>query len=245
MRTESQPAVRDHFAGNRISKDRIPEDRFPNGDADEMRRLQAMPAVSGGVGEDRIAPAAGDALLLVDMQKDFLPGGALAVAGGDEIIPVLNRYLARFTALGLPVIATRDWHPADHCSFTAQGGPWPVHCVAGSPGAGFAEGLRLPASARIVSKATGSGQEAYSGFSGTDLDRYLRDQGVRRLFVGGLATDYCVLHTVKDALSLRYRVILLRDAMRAVDLRPGDGTRAEAGMRSAGALAADLWAVGA
>ncbi len=204
-----------------------------------------MPAVSRIEREEGIVPVAGDALLLVDMQKDFLPGGALAVAGGDEIIPVLNRYLARFSVLGLPVIATRDWHPADHCSFTAQGGPWPVHCVAGSPGAGFAEALRLPATARIVSKATGSGQEAYSGFSGTDLDHYLRHQGVKRLFVGGLATDYCVLNTVKDALSLGYQVILLRDAMRAVDLRPGDGPRAEAGMRSAGALAADLQAVGA
>lgn len=169
---------------------------------------------------------AGDALLIIDVQRDFLPGGSLAVPGGDELIPVMNRYIERFEQHSLPVYATRDWHPSDHCSFTAQGGIWPPHCVAGSSGAAFSERLGLPSTVRIVSKATSPDKDAYSGFSGTDLGAQLLAQDKSRLFIGGLATDYCVLNTVKDALSLGFKVELLLDAIRAVDVRAGDGQAA-------------------
>lgn len=178
-----------------------------------------------------IRPQKGDALLVVDLQNDFLPGGSLAVPHGDEVLPVLEHYLELFSAL--PVYATRDWHPPGHCSFREQGGPWPPHCVAGTHGAEFA--LRLPPSAVVVSKATTLEQDAYSGFEGTALDDSLSAARIRRLYVGGLATDYCVLNTVRDALKLGYRVMLLTDAIRAVDVHPGDGERAEAEMVVLGA----------
>lgn len=180
-------------------------------------------------------PEGGDALLIVDVQCDFLPGGSLAVAGGDAVIAPLNAWIARFRAAGLPVLATRDWHPSDHCSFAERGGPWPAHCIAGTPGARFPAGLALPEDAVVVSKAAGKDAEAYSGFTGTDLDARLRGLAVRRLFVGGLAADYCVLATVRDALRLGYGVALLADCVRAVDARAGDGARAVAAMRAAGA----------
>lgn len=164
-----------------------------------------------------------DALVIVDVQNDFLPGGNLAVPGGDEIIPILNRAVALFVRRSLPIYATRDWHPADHCSFSAQGGIWPPHCIAHSRGAEFAAALTLPSSAITVSKATTPEKDAYSGFDGTDLANRLRSQGVERLFIGGLATDYCVLNTVKDALTEGFKVALLIDAIRAVDLNAGDG----------------------
>lgn len=181
--------------------------------------------------------AQGDALLIVDVQVDFLPAGSLAVPAGDEVVAPLNRWIARFTAANLPVFATRDWHPPNHCSFRAQGGTWPVHCVAAQRGAEFAPQLALPASAQVVSKATRPEADAYSGFQGTDLDAQLRRAQVHRLFVGGLATDYCVLHTVNNALRLGYAVMLLIDAMRAVDLQTGDGERAKTAMLAAGATA--------
>lgn len=181
-------------------------------------------------------PRPGDALLIVDVQNDFLPGGSLAVAGGDAVIAPLNGWLGRFVPARLPVCATRDWHSADHCSFAAQGGPWPPHCVAGSPGAAFAAALALPADAVVISKATTRETDAYSGFAGTDLHARLQALGVRRLFVGGLATDYCVLNTVLDARRLGYAVMLLVACIRAVDVRPGDGARALAAMRAAGAV---------
>jgi nicotinamidase/pyrazinamidase len=181
-----------------------------------------------------------DALLIVDVQRDFLPGGALAVANGDEVVPVLNRYLELARAKGLPVIASRDWHPPDHCSFRARGGPWPVHCVAGTAGAAFAPGLELPREAEIVSKATGADADAYSAFEGTGLGQRLRERGVQRLLIGGLATDYCVLNTVRDALKEGFQVLLLEDAIRAVDVKPGDGSRAARGMRDAGAVPATI-----
>jgi nicotinamidase/pyrazinamidase len=176
-----------------------------------------------------------DALVLVDVQNDFLPGGALAVPDGDAVVPALNGYLAVFVRRGLPVFATRDWHPADHCSFGERGGPWPPHCVAFSRGAAFATLLQLPCDALIVSKAETKNQDAYSGFEGTDLDARLRAQGVKRLLVGGLATDYCVLSTVRDALAKGYDALLLRDAIRAVNVNPGDGDRAEREMVALGA----------
>ncbi len=179
---------------------------------------------------------AGDALILVDVQNDFLPGGSLAVPHGDAVVPVLNQYIACFRKHGLPIFATRDWHPENHCSFCAQGGPWPVHCVAGTHGADFSPVLHVPADARIVSKAGQPEKDAYSGFDGTDLHDALQEVGIVRLFVGGLATDYCVLSTVQDALRLGYRVFLLADAVRAVNVNEGDDMRAMADMRAAGAV---------
>ncbi|MBS0298858.1 MAG: nicotinamidase [Proteobacteria bacterium] len=174
----------------------------------------------------KIAPAAGDALIVVDMQNDFLPGGSLAVAGGNDIVPQLNRYLAYFAAHRLPVVATRDWHPPDHCSFQPQGGLWPPHCIAGSGGAAFHPALEFPAATHTISKATARESDAYSGFSGTQLDALLQSLHIRRVFVGGVATEYCVGNTVKDALRLRYAAFVLEDAVRAIDRQPGDGQRA-------------------
>ena len=183
-------------------------------------------------------PLAGAALLIVDVQRDFLPGGSLAVPRGEEVVPVLNRCIAHAKAHGMPVIASRDWHPPRHCSFREQGGPWPSHCIAGTAGADFAATLILPVDAIIVSKATDPAADAYSAFAGTDLAARLRALGVGRLAVGGLATDYCVLNTVRDALSEGFEVAVLTDAIRAVDVVPGDGERALAEMRRAGAIAA-------
>lgn len=180
----------------------------------------------------------GDALVVVDVQNDFLPGGSLAVPHGDEVVPVLRAWIARAVAAGIPVFAARDWHPDQHCSFLERGGPWPPHCRAGSAGAEFAPGLRLPRDAMVVSKGTDPDRDAYSAFEGTDLDRGLRGRGVNRIVIGGLATDYCVRSTVRDALSRGYRVVLLRDAIRPIEARPGDGARAEDEMLGAGAVPA-------
>lgn len=184
---------------------------------------------------DPWCPEPGDVLLVTDIQNDFLPGGRLAVAGGDEVVPVLNRYIEVFVARGLPVYATRDWHPPGHCSFHEQGGVWPVHCVQDTPGAAFADALTLPPDTTVISKATRLDQEAYSSFQGTDLGERLRAAGTRRLFIGGLTTDYCILNSVKDARALGFEVFVLADAIRAVDVQPGDGQRAEEEMRRAGA----------
>jgi nicotinamidase/pyrazinamidase len=183
-----------------------------------------------------VSLAAGDALLIADVQHDFLPGGALGVAGGDEIIPVLLRYIKRFQSQGLPIIATRDWHPLDHCSFQERGGIWPVHCVAGFRGAEPPAGFDLAPETVIIHKATAPDKEAYSAFEGTRLDAELRVWNIRRLFVGGLATDYCVLNTVKDAIRLGYAAVLLVDGIRAVNVRPNDGRAAEEEMTRLGAV---------
>lgn len=190
---------------------------------------------NANLNHNNLQPKPGDALLIVDVQNDFLPGGSLAVPRGDEVVTVLNRYLDIFAMQNLPVYATRDWHPQRHCSFREQGGPWPPHCVAKTAGAAFAAALQLPPAAVIISKATKPEQDAYSGFQGTDLHRRLHAAGIRRLFIGGLATDYCVLNTVRDALRLGYQVFLLGDAIRAVDVQPGDGLRAEEEMSKLGA----------
>ena len=187
-----------------------------------------------------IALQKSDALIIVDVQKDFLPGGALAVPRGDEVVPVLNSYIALFQDQGLPIIATRDWHPPDHCSFAAQDGPWPSHCVVGTPGAQFAPSLALPCDIMVISKDTQKQQNTYSGFESADLAEYLQGLGSQRLFVGGLATDYCVLNTVRDALELDFAVCLLVDAIRAVNVKPDDGFRAEEEMQRLGALSVTL-----
>lgn len=184
---------------------------------------------------DELKLEAGDALLLVDVQQDFLPGGHLGVTDGDQVVAPLNRMIELFGARGLPVVATRDWHPLNHCSFQEKGGPWPPHCIQHTHGADWAPDLALPDNALIISKADTATQEAYSGFQGTDLADRLHHAGVRRLFVGGLATDYCVLQTVLDAGAQGFETRVLEDAIRAVNVEAGDGDRALEQMQAAGA----------
>jgi nicotinamidase/pyrazinamidase len=183
------------------------------------------------------------ALLIVDVQHDFCPGGALAVPGGDRVVPVLRHAAQRFTALGLPVYASRDWHPADSTHFATQGGTWPAHCVQGTPGARLREDLELPASTMIVTKGRTRHDDGYSAIVGEVTGRGslledLQARGVTHLYVGGLATDYCVKYTVLDALAQGFAVTVLTDAIRAVDVAPGDGERALAEMAEAGAVLA-------
>lgn len=184
-----------------------------------------------------------DALLVADIQNDFLPGGALGIGAGHDIIPVLLNYIDRFHAKGLPIFLTRDWHPPNHCSFRAQGGPWPPHCIAGSPGSLPPRAFETPRSAVIIYKAIDADREAYSAFQDTELDRHLKAIGVQRLFIGGLATDYCVLNTVKDARAMGYEVRLLMDGIRAVNLQAEDGQKAEQEMVRLGAVPIRLEAV--
>jgi len=172
------------------------------------------------------APGPADALLVVDVQNDFLPGGALGIHGGDAIVAPINRLLAAWRRRGLPVFLSRDWHPPGHCSFTAQGGPWPVHCVAGTRGAEFAAALAIAPDDVVISKATRADKDAYSALDGTPLAGALLARGVRRLFVAGLATDYCVRATGHDARAAGLEVVVLKDAVCAVDVQPGDGERA-------------------
>ncbi len=175
------------------------------------------------------------ALIVTDIQIDFCPGGALAVSGGDEVIPVLNAYQEKILAADGVIVFTRDWHPANHRSFRENGGIWPVHCVQNTPGAAFHPDLKFPTAAVLVSKATEPDKEAYSSFEGTDLKRYLNQLGVKTLLVGGLATDYCVKNTVLDGLKLGFSVYFLADASRGVDVSPGDSERAVQEMLRAGA----------
>jgi nicotinamidase/pyrazinamidase len=180
------------------------------------------------------------ALVLVDVQRDFLPGGKLAVGEAHRIVPALNRYVRLAARHGAPIFLTRDWHPPEHVSFAERGGPWPRHCVAGTSGAEFAEGLEIPPGSVVVSKGAHPERDAYSGFEDTDLHERLRALGITHLFVAGLATDYCVLNTVRDARAKGYEVTLLTDAMRAVDVNPGDGARALAEMSDRGAQIREL-----
>lgn len=180
------------------------------------------------------------ALVLVDVQNDFCPGGALAVPEGDRVVPLLNDYIRFFHRAGAPIYATRDWHPPEHVSFKPQGGIWPPHCVQNTKGAEFHPGLALPEEAAVVSKGSDPGREAYSGFQGTGLGERLKRQGIRRLFIGGLATDYCVKSTVLDSLGEGFETVLLRDASRGVEAAPGDTEKALAAMRDAGAHSVTL-----
>jgi nicotinamidase/pyrazinamidase len=175
------------------------------------------------------------ALLIVDVQVDFCAGGALAVEGGDEVIPGLNAVVNAFDRSGMPVFFTRDWHPRDHISFRSRGGPWPPHCVQGTPGAQFHRSLRIPPNAVIISKGDGRDEEAYSGFQGTNLRPRLKKLDIDEIFLGGLTTDYCVRESVLDARRAGFAVNVLEDCIRAVDARPGDGAKAIADMRKAGA----------
>ena len=170
----------------------------------------------------------GDALVLVDVQKDFMPpSGNLAVPNAKEIITRLNRYISLFQEKSLPIFATRDWHPPGHCSFKKQGGLWPVHCVAETEGAEFASELLLPDTTFIISKGTGVNDDGYSGFQNTRLHEYLRMQDIENIYVGGVATEYCVFHTVKDALKLGYKILLLDDAIRGVDIYKAEKKKEE------------------
>ena len=173
-------------------------------------------------------------LVVVDVQNDFCPGGALAVPEGDKVVPVLNRYIEKFEKSLAPIIFTRDWHPPNHNSFKAQGGPWPPHCVQNSKGAEFHADLARPAEAKVVSKADGK-DEAYSFFQGTELAAELRQLGITKLMVGGLATDYCVKETVLDGLKYGFEVFYLDDASRGVNVRPDDSDRALQVMVATGA----------
>lgn len=185
-------------------------------------------------------PDSTQALLIVDVQNDFCTDGALAVPDGESVVPPLRRLAQQFTALGLPVYATRDWHPADSRHFAANGGTWPVHCVQGTPGARLREDLKLPSSVQIVSKGQTRTDDGYSAVVGEVAGRGtlledLKTRGVDKVIVGGLATDYCVKHSVLDLLSQGYAVTVLTDAIRAVDVKPGDGQRALDEMSRAGA----------
>lgn len=184
----------------------------------------------------KLSPHENDALLIVDLQNDFLPGGNLGVPEGDQIVPVINRYIALFTAAQLPVFASRDYHPKDHCSFTEQGGSWPSHCVAGTKGADFAEGLNLPEDVSIVSKATEQDRDAYSALEQTGLKSELKQRLVKRVFVCGLATDYCVVATILDLLQADFEVMLLVDAVKGVNLAPDDSEKAIMNMLANGAV---------
>ena len=175
------------------------------------------------------------ALIIVDMQNDFCPGGSLAVGGGDKIISAINKYITQFAAKDEFVVFTRDWHTVDHCSFKEHGGMWPAHCVAETKGAEFHKDICIPKNAFMVSKADTADKDAYSGFDGTPLDAHLKSLNIKEVWVCGLATDYCVASTVNDALKLRYKVKLLADAIAAVDVNAGDGEKAIARMKSAGA----------
>jgi nicotinamidase/pyrazinamidase len=172
--------------------------------------------------------------LVVDVQKDFCPGGSLAVKGGDQVVPELNAVIGVFERSGLPLFFTRDWHPSDHISFKDRGGVWPPHCIRGTPGAEFHPDLLVPSDAYIINKGDQSDEEAYSGFQGTDLTLKLRNLGVSRIFLGGLTTDYCVRQSALDALRLGFEVNVLKDCIRAVDVHPGDGDRALGELAKAG-----------
>lgn len=190
-----------------------------------------------------------DALVIVDLQNDFCPGGSLAVPGGDEIVPVVNRLMPFFET----VVATRDWHPENHCSFIVNGGSWPVHCIIYSKGAAFHPGLERGYVLQIFSKGYHQYRDDYSGFAGISgygwderlaprflaeqhiLDRYLKNWGRKRIFVVGLATDYCVKATVLDGLKLGFEVVVIEDGIRAVNVNPDDGKKAIQEMKDAGA----------
>jgi len=185
--------------------------------------------------ENKIGIKSNDALLITDIQKDFLPGGALPVEGGDEIIPVLNEYARRFEDSNAVVFASRDWHPANHISFTKQGGPWPPHCVQNTSGAQFSPGLKLPDHITVISKATNPEHESYSVFDGTSFEHELKMCETKRLFIGGLATDYCIVNTVLDARKFGYETLVLMDATLGINVRPGDVDRAVEAMKKVGA----------
>ena len=192
----------------------------------------------------RILPT--DALIVVDMQNDFMPGGALPVPNALSIIPVINEYIRVFEEAGALIVFTRDWHPPNHISFRSRGGPWPPHCVQNTPGAELHKDLRVPRNAIIISKAFKEDEEAYSGFkgidlaSGKDLNTILRERGVKRVFISGVATEYCVKATTLDAVDLGYQVFLLLDAIKGINQPPGSEEQAVNEMLSKGVVGLTL-----
>jgi len=176
----------------------------------------------------------GDALLIVDVQKDFCPGGALAIERGDEVVPVLNRWIGAALDARVPVYASRDWHPIRHPSFTAFGGKWPPHCLQDTDGAGFHAGLTLPPSAIVITKGVRFDRDQNSAFDGTGLVAELRRSGVIRLWVGGLAQDVCVCATVLDARREGFDTVVIADA--TMPVTPEGARSAEEEMRKAGAV---------
>lgn len=179
----------------------------------------------------RISIHKGDALIVVDVQNDFVSGGALAVPEGDLVVQPINIAIGFFLKSGLPVFLSRDWHPASHSSFQEQGGPWPPHCVQDTPGAAFVSGLTVPEGSIVITKGVRIEPDEYSDFQGVDdngnsLDERLKQLSVSRIFIGGLATDYCVLETVLDSLKYGYETYVLTDAIRAVNVKPDDGEKA-------------------
>ncbi len=173
----------------------------------------------------------GSALIIVDVQNDFMPGGALAVPDGDKIISQINRYIERFK--GHNIFATCDWHPENHISFQQRGGPWPPHCIQNTEGAKFHKDLKLPENTNIIKKASDPDKDAYSGFEGTELASKLKDLGVNTLFICGVATEYCVKNTVLDALKNGFKTYLLTDAIRGIN--EADSQKAIEEMKQAGA----------
>jgi nicotinamidase/pyrazinamidase len=179
------------------------------------------------------------ALLIVDLQNDFCPGGALPVPDGHRVVEPLNCVAEHFAAAGLPVLASRDWHPPVTRHFREHGGLWPPHCVQGSAGAAFHPDLRLPDVTIVITKGTDPEQDGYSAFEavtedGRTLQEYLAAAGVRHLYIGGLATDYCVRYSALDALRLGFAVTVLTEGVAGVDATPGDSVRALEEMKQAG-----------
>lgn len=176
----------------------------------------------------------GDALIIVDVQNDFCAGGALAVPGASQVIPVLNEWIRAAVERDVPVVASRDWHPVHHVSFTEQGGPWPEHCVQDTDGAAYHPDLELPDGAIRVSKGTRFDRDAYSAFDNTGLGGFLSNRGVQRLWVGGLAEDVCVLNTVLQAREEGFETHVIMDATRPVNAVEGE--KAARQMQDAGAV---------
>lgn len=202
------------------------EESFPASDPASL--VQPEGGISGP--EDALQP--GDALIVVDVQRDFCPGGALPIEDGDAVVPVLNRWIDRARSLGLPIFASRDWHPKGHLSFKPEGGEWPVHCVQGTKGADFHPDLQLPPEAEIVTKGGRTDRDQYSAFDETGLAAALRQRGVTRVFVGGLAEDVCVRATALDAAKAGLKTHLIAGATKPVTQEGGKAALNE--MRQAG-----------
>lgn len=172
-----------------------------------------------------------DALIIVDLQNDFCPGGAIAIPDGDKVVPVINQLIDNFAV----IFATQDWHPANHISFKAFGGPWPPHCIANTEGASLHPQLNTE-KLNHVYKGNKFNLESYSGFQGTNLKRLLRKTGITRVFIAGLGAEYCVRTTALDALADKFEVVVITDAIKGLEITPGDSKKALAEIKKAGAF---------